>query len=185
MNATAIGFIEIAVIVLGILAWLAGVFAVMFRGFILPGVTMDELKFEVAERRGLLADPEDEAPRTESALRQQVAENEARALLQESRRRRIWQAWRSDPGFRAEVQRRYRDRYPPRHAYIALLCGGVWSMAFVLAEPLQKALVPDDIEILFPVYVLVAPLWIAVAVMLLLEKTQRHRARKAQKPFPS
>ncbi|WP_030159500.1 hypothetical protein [Glycomyces sp. NRRL B-16210] len=188
MNATAIGFIEIAIIVLGILAWLAGVLGVMYRGFILPGVTLDELKFKVAERRGLLADSPDEPPRAASTLREQTTANEVRALAAaqgESRRHRVWEAWRSDPQFRAEVQRRYRDHYPPRHAYIALLCGGAWSLTFVLIEPLQDILVPDDLEILFPVYVLVAPLWIAVAVMLLLEKAHRRRAAKRQGPFPS
>ncbi|WP_026928887.1 hypothetical protein [Glycomyces tenuis] len=188
MSAAAAGLIEVAVVAGGIVLWLAGALTVMYRGFILPAVKLDDIKFEVAENRGLFFNQEDRdrAPRTEAELREQVAENELRALASsqgESRRYVVWQAWRSDPGFKAEARRRFREYYVPRQAYIALLCGGVWSLAFVLTEPLQEALVPADIEILFPVYVLVAPLWVAVAVMTLLEGAKAAHRRSKQKHF--
>jgi hypothetical protein len=185
MSAATTGLIEVAVIAGGIVLWLAGVLTVLYRGFVLPGVKLDDIKFEVAERRGLFFNQEEhyDDPRTESALRQQVIDNELRALASsqgEGRRRIVWQAWHSDPGFKAEVRRRYHEHYPARHAYLALLCGGAWSLIFAIARPLQEALIPEGVEILFPVYVLVAPLWIAVAAMTLLEgakaahrKTQR------------
>lgn len=174
MSAAASGLIEIAVIMGGIVLWLAGVLTVFYRGFVLPGVKLDDIKFEVAERRGLLSnqDGHEQESRTEAELRQRAVANEVRAFASaagESRRYVVWQAWRSDSDFKAEVRRRHREHYPARHAYIALLCGGVWSLTFVLVKPLQRALVPEDLDLLFSVYVLVAPLWVAVVVMALLE----------------
>lgn len=188
MSAATSGLIEIAVIIAGIVLWLAGICTVMYRGFILPGVKLDDIKFEVAERRGLFfnqVDP-DQDPRTEEELRQQVVANELRSFAAsqgESRRYVVWQAWRSDPGFKAEVQQRYHEHYPRRHTYIALLCGGVWSLTFMLAEPLQEALVPENIDMLFAVYVLVAPLWIAVLVMALFEGAKSAQRKSNRKHF--
>ena len=188
MSAATTGLIEVAVIAGGIVLWLAGVLTVMYRGFVLPGVKLDDIKFEVAERRGLFFDNEGhgKGPRTEAELRQQVIDNELSGLASsqgEGRRHVVWQAWRSDPDFKADVRRRYHEHYPPRHAYIAMLCGGAWSLTFVIAEPLQEALIPEGIEILFPVYVLVAPLWIAVAAMALLEAVKAAHRKSQRKSF--
>jgi hypothetical protein len=188
MSVATSGLIEIAVIIGGVLLWLTGVLTVLYRGFALPGVKLDDIKFEVAERKGLFFNQEnhDQDPRTEEELRQQVIANELRAFAStqdESRRYIVWQAWRSDPSFKAEVQQRYHEHYPRRHTYIALLCGGVWSLAFVLTDPLQDALVPEGVDALFPVYVLVAPLWIAVVAMTLFEGAKAAQRKSRRKHF--
>ncbi|MEU6860387.1 hypothetical protein AB0B28_16135 [Glycomyces sp. NPDC046736] len=179
--------IEIVVIMAGIVLWLAGALTMMYRGFILPSVKLDDLKFEVARRRGMffnVTEP-DTTPRTEAELRQRVIDNEVGAFAAaqgESRRFVVWQAWRGDAEFKAEVRQRMREYYVPRQAYIALLCGGVWALAFVLVEPLQEALMPSNVEALFPVYVLVAPWWIAVFVIVALErvKAAQRRSKRAR-----
>jgi hypothetical protein len=173
VSALEAGAVEFAVVIGGIVLWLAGVVAVFFRGFAIPGVKLDELKFEVAERRGLFSQlPPDDLPRTQAELRERVVRNEVGALassMGEERRFIVWNAWRSDPEFKGEVRRRLREYYPPRHTYVALLLGGVWAAVFLIVEPLRDALVPDQVAVLTAVWVLVAPLWIAFGALLALE----------------
>lgn len=184
MSANQVGLIELGVIVGGIVFWLAGVAAVFFRGFAYPGVKLDDLQFEIAERRGLFTQlPPDDLPRTEAELRERIARNEVGVLASSLGKERlfiIWDAWKRDPAFKAEVMKRYHEFYPPRHTYISLLLGGVWDAVF-LASPLRDALVPEQIGVLVAVWVLVVPLWIALGAMLVMEawKTAARR-RKAK-----
>ncbi|WP_335991641.1 hypothetical protein [Glycomyces sp. MUSA5-2] len=184
MTATQVGAIELGVIVGGIVFWLAGVAALFFKGFAYPGVRLDDLQFEVAERQGLFTQlPPDTLPRTEAELRERVVRNEVGAFassIGEERRFIIWDAWKNNPRYKAEVMKRYHEFYPPRHTYIALLLGGVWDAVF-LASPLRDALVPEQIGVLTAVWVLVVPLWIAFGALLVMEawKTAaRHRKAK-------
>lgn len=184
MSALEVSAVEFVVVIGGIVLWLAGVFAVFFRGFALPGVKLDELKFEVAERRGLFSQvPPDDLLRTHAELRERVVRNEVGALaasMGEERRFIIWEAWKRDTEFKAEVLGRLREYYPPRHTYVALLLGGAWAAVFLIVEPLRDALVPDQVGALTAVWVLVAPLWIAFAALLVMEgvKTAGRRARR-------
>nr|BFF22472.1 hypothetical protein GCM10025732_04370 [Glycomyces mayteni] len=52
MTGLEAGMVELGVVVGGIVFWLAGVAAVFFRGFAIPGIKLDDLQSEVAERRG-------------------------------------------------------------------------------------------------------------------------------------
>lgn len=184
MTANQVGLIELGVIVGGIVFWLAGVAAVFFKGFAYPGVKLDELQFEVAERRGLFSQlPPDDLPRTEAELRERIARNEVGVLASSIGKERlfiIWDAWKNNPGYKAEVMKRYSEFYPRRHTWIALLLGGVWDVVF-LASPLRDALVPEQIGVLTAVWVLVVPLWIAFGALLAMEawKTAARR-RKAK-----
>ncbi|RRR99384.1 hypothetical protein [Glycomyces terrestris] len=185
MSALEASAVEFVVVIGGIVLWLAGVFAVFYRGFAVPGVKLDELKFEVAERRGLFSQlPPDDLPRTQAELRERVVRNEVGALASstgEERRFIIWEAWKGDPAFKAEVNQRMRDHYPPRHTYVALLLGGAWSAVFLIAAPLRDALVPDQVEALAAVWLLVAPLWIAFGALLVLEGLAAARRRSRRK----
>ncbi|MEU6246568.1 hypothetical protein [Glycomyces sp. NPDC047010] len=184
MSVNQAGLVEIAVAIGGIAFWLAGVAAVFFRGFVIPGAKLVDLKFEIAERRGLFTQiPPDDVPRTEAELRERVSRNEVGLFAASQGKERefaIWEAWRDDPGFKAEVTGRLREYYPPRHTYVALLLGGVWDAVF-LASPLRDALVPEQVGVLTAVWVLVVPLWIAFGAMLVMEawKTAARR-RKAK-----
>jgi hypothetical protein len=180
------GLIEVGIGFGAVLMWLVGLFVFLYRGILLPGTVRDDLKFEVAEVRGLFVDRlesqgtlvgEEEARRR---FEDAALENEA-GPAGEQRRLTVWKAWRHDPAFKAEVQRRYRQRYPWRHAHIALLCGGAWSLMFVLSNPLQEALVPAGFDVLFPVYALVAPWWVAVAVMIVRERIKTMQRRSQSK----
>jgi len=184
MTGLEAGMVELGVVVGGIVFWLAGVAAVFFRGFAIPGIKLDDLQSEVAERRGLFTQlPPDDLPRTEAELRERVIRNEVGVLASSLGKERlfiIWEAWRNDPAFKAEVMERYREFYPRRHAYFALLLGGVWDAVF-LASPLRDALVPEQVGVLTAVWVLVVPLWIAFGAILVMEawKTAARR-RKAK-----
>jgi hypothetical protein len=66
------------------------------------------------------------------------------------------------------------------HAEYSLFIGGAWAFTFLLVEPVNEALVPEGLDVLAPVYALVVPLWIAAAVIALLEglKTARRRSKR-------
>lgn len=184
MTGLEAGWIELGVIVGGIVFWLAGAAAVFFRGIVIPGAKLVDLKEEVAERRGLFTQiPPDDTPRTEAELRERIARNEVGLFASSTGKERefaVWEAWRRDPDYKAEVMRRFHAFYPPHHTWIALLLGGVWDVVF-LASPLRDALVPEQIGVLAAVWVLVVPLWIAFGALLVMEawKTAARR-RKAK-----
>jgi hypothetical protein len=173
--------------VMAVLAWLGGVFMVMARGYILPAIRSEEWRFEVAEERGLFQGAE--APSPPPGIREDpeaLAEFMRSASDVGKRKRRIIKtASKEDPSFEAEARRRYREHYVKYHAEYSLFIGGAWAFTFVLVEPVNKALVPEDLEILAPVYALVVPLWIATGAIYLMEyaKTLARRRKARQRKY--
>ncbi|MEU5871752.1 hypothetical protein AB0A73_09350 [Glycomyces sp. NPDC047369] len=184
MTGLESGWIELGVVVGGIVLWLAGVAAVFFRGIVVPGATLVDLKEEVADRRGLFTQiPPDDTPRTEAELRERIARNEVGLLAASTGKERefaVWDAWQRDADFKAEVMRRFHEVYPPHHTWFALLLGGVWDVVF-LASPLRDALVPEQVGVLTAVWVLVVPLWIAFGAMLVMEAWKTAAGRRKAK----
>ena len=180
------GLIELGIGLGALVLWPLGLLIFIYRGVLLPGAAQDDLKFEVATARGLFK----EHLTLESALagaqgdRRHFLDAALEAHIASIRRQRrlvVRKAWRYDPSFKTEVQRRYRQQYPWHHAYIALICGGAWSLTFILTEPLQERLVPAGFDVLFPVYTLVAPWWVAIAVMTVRERIKAAQRRSQRK----
>ncbi|MEV3937340.1 hypothetical protein AB0K52_15345 [Glycomyces sp. NPDC049804] len=165
-----------------VLAWLGGIFLVMARGYLLPAIRTEEFRLEVAAERGWFDGIETPTIQPGSA-----ADPDALAGLMHSgeevgKRKQgiVKNAWENDPEYKEEVRRRWREYYVKYHAEYSLFVGGAWALTFILVEPLRQALVLDGLEILTPVYALVVPLWIAVALIATLEalKSAQRRARK-------
>ena len=169
MNALDRALIEIAVVSGGTLLWLIGAFVVLYRGFVVPSLRMDDVRFEVAERRGLIS----ASPETEDLA---TAERKARWIA-------VLRTWRDDPEFKAEVKQRYRQVHPYRQTHTALLCGGAWALSVAFAAPLRQALIPEGFDLLFPVYILVGPLWVAVVVLAVVDRAAAERRRAAAAHF--
>ncbi|WP_205325894.1 hypothetical protein [Glycomyces sp. YM15] len=167
--------------VVAVLAWLGGAFMVMARGYILPAMRSEEWRLEVAEERGWFDGIDTPSPPPASETDRASLTGLMATASEVGKRKRaiVAKAWQEDPEFKAEVRRRYREHYVKYHAEYSLFIGGAWAFTFVLVEPVNEALVPEGLDVLAPVYALVAPLWIAAAMIALLEglKTARRRSK--------
>ena len=165
-----------------VLAWLGGIFLVAVRGYILPATRTEELRLEIAAERGWFDGIETPTVRSGAETDPAALTGLMRGVeeIRKQKQRIVENAWLHDPEYKAEVRRRWSEHYVKHHAEYALFAGGAWALAFILAEPLRRALVPDGLEILVPVYALVVPLWIAAALMAALEalKSAQRRARR-------